>query len=374
MKTHSIPLPKGINEGMPPLEVSDNITSFFEFWPAWAMYTPVIIQWLLLSARYRSLSLPLIANPSIPLSGMVGESKSDILDLASEASSKSICQFTTYHRGEANTAEADASQALEKYYQKGLSLPLVAKPDLGCRGAGVRLINQEEQLVDYLKAFPLGAKLLLQERSQYQAEAGIFYIRYPGQRQGKIISITLKYTPWVIGDGVSTLKQLIMADKRAGKLSHIYLDRHADKLETVLAKDEAFRLAFAGSHSRGSIFRNGNEYITDALTQSLDTFFDGVPGYHFGRLDLKFKNIDDLMAGKNYQILEMNGASSEATHIWDSRTSLREAFQTLLKQYQILFKIGYLQRKEGHKPPSLLELYKAWQEEKRWVKDYPSTD
>lgn len=374
MKVQSIALPKGINEGMPPLEVSDNITSFFEFWPAWAMYTPVIIQWLFLSARYRSLSLPLIANPSIPLSGMVGESKSDILDLASPEAAKSICQFTTYHRDENNPAEDDAKQALEQYYQKGLSLPLVAKPDLGCRGAGVRLINQEEQLVDYLQAFPSGAKLLLQERSQYQAEAGIFYIRYPGQKQGKIISITLKYTPWVVGDGSSTLKQLIMADKRAGKLSHIYLDRHGDKLDNVLAEGEAFRLAFAGSHSRGSIFRNGNEYITDALTQSLDTFFDGVPGYHFGRLDLKFKNIEDLMAGKHYQILEMNGASSEATHIWDSRTSLAEAFKTLLKQYQILFKIGYLQRKEGQKPPSLLDLYKAWQEEKRWVKDYPSTD
>ncbi|EAQ66431.1 hypothetical protein MED121_07100 [Marinomonas sp. MED121] len=374
MKTHSIPLPKGINEGMPPLEVSDNITSFFEFWPAWAMYTPVIIQWLLLSARYRSLSLPLIANPSIPLSGMVGESKADILDLASEASAKSICSYITHIRTETASIEEDANAALSKYYQKGLSLPLVAKPDLGCRGAGVRLINNEDQLTDYLSLFPMGAKFLLQERSQYQAEAGIFYIRYPGHKKGKIISITLKYTPWVIGDGVSNLKQLIMADKRAGKLSHIYLDRHEDKLNTILAEGEAFRLAFAGSHSRGSIFRNGNEYITDALTQSLDEFYDGVPGYHFGRLDLKFKNIDDLMEGKNYQILEMNGASSEATHIWDSRTSLFEAFKTLLEQYQILFKIGYLQRKEGHKPPSLLALYKAWQEEKRWVKDYPSTD
>jgi len=374
LKTQSIPLPKGINEGMPPLEVSENITSFFEFWPAWAMYTPVIIQWLILSVRYRSLSLPLIANPSIPLSGMVGESKSDILDLASEASAKSICQFTTYYRSQADSAKVDAEKALASYYHKGLSLPLVAKPDLGCRGAGVRLINQEEQLVDYLAAFPSGAKLLLQERSQYQAEAGVFYIRYPGQKQGKIISITLKYTPWVVGDGIRTLKQLIMADKRAGKLSHIYLDRHLDKQNTVIEKDKAFRLAFAGSHSRGSIFRNGNQYISNALTQSLDTFFDGVPGYHFGRLDLKFKNIDDLMEGKNYQILEMNGASSEATHIWDSRTSLLEAFQTLLKQYRILFKIGYLQRKEGHKPPSLLQLYQAWREEKRWVKDYPSTD
>ena len=145
-------------------------------------------------------------------------------------------------------------------------------------------------------------------------------------------------------------------------------------MNKVLDDGESYRLAFAGSHTFGSIFRNGNEYITDKLSQSLDDFFDGVPGYHYGRLDLKFKDIHSLMEGKNYQILEMNGASSEATHIWDSRTTLKEAFSTLLYQYKVLFEIGDLQRQAGHKVPSLLSLYKAWREEKRWVEHYPSTD
>lgn len=374
MNVRKIELPANINVGMPPLEVSDNGTSFFEFWPAWAMYTPVVLQWFALSAKYRSLSLPLIANPSIPLSGMVGESKIDILNLASEESAKSICGFTAFSRQSSTSAEEDAKQALSQYFKKGLTLPAVVKPDLGCRGVGVRLIDNESQLVDYLEGFPAGANLLLQEKSIYQAEAGVFYIRYPGEKKGKVISLTLKYTPWVVGDGQSTLKELILADNRAGKLSHIYLDRHADKLDSILDKGQAYRLAFAGSHTFGSIFRNGNKYITDKLSASLDEFFDGVPGYHYGRLDLKFKDIDSLMEGKDYQILEMNGASSEATHIWDSRTSLKEALQTLLFQYKVLFEIGHLQRKAGHKTPSLFSLYKAWKEEKRWVEHYPSTD
>ncbi|TBR37728.1 D-alanine--D-alanine ligase [Marinomonas agarivorans] len=359
---------------MPPLEVSDNATSFFEFWPAWVMYTPVIFQWFILSAKYRSIGLPLIANPGIHLSGMVGESKADILSLATEQSAKSICSFTSFIRNDQTTPEDDAKAVLKDYLGKGLALPAVIKPNLGCRGFGVRLIDTEEQLVDYLESFPIGASFILQEKSVYQAEAGIFYIRYPGQKKGKVISLTLKYTPWVIGDGKHTLKELILADSRAGKLSHIYLDRHADNLDTILDDGEEYRLAFAGSHTFGSIFKNGNKYITNELSESLDRFFDGVPGYNFGRLDVKFKDIDTLMRGEDYQVLEMNGASSEATHIWDSRTTLKEAMSTLLYQYKVLFEIGHLERKAGHKVPSLLSLYKAWKEEKRWLQNYPSTD
>lgn len=374
MNVRKIELPKTINKGMPPLEVSDNATSFFEFWPAWAMYTPVVFQWFILSIKYRSIALPLIANPGIHLSGMVGESKADILNLATTESAKSICGFVSFTRQEKATAEEDAQELLNKYLANGLTLPAVVKPNLGCRGFGVRLIDTEEQLIDYLKLFPVGAGFVLQEKSIYQAEAGVFYIRYPGQKKGKVISLTLKYTPWVVGDGKSTLKELILADNRAGKLAHIYLDRHADNLETVLKDGEEYRLAFAGSHTFGSIFKNGNKYITDELTQSLDEFFDGVPGYNFGRLDVKFKDIDSFMKGENYQVLEMNGASSEATHIWDSRTTLKEAMTTLLYQYKVLFEIGNLERKAGHKVPSLLSLYRAWKEEKRWLQHYPSTD
>ena len=372
MNIRKITLPKGVNEGMPPLEVSSKPLSFFEFWPAWVMYTPVILQWLALSIKYRSMSLPLIANPRIPLSGMVGESKVDILDQACDRSY--LCEYISTTKNRQLSNQENAQQALSRYYQAKLTLPAVVKPDLGCRGAGVRLIEQEAQLEDYLAEFPVNARFLLQERSLYQAEAGVFYIRYPGEKQGRIISITLKYTPWVVGDGIKSLKQLILDDERAGLLPHIYLPRHAARHDDIIPQGEVVRLAFAGSHSRGSIFRNGNEYITPALTQALDRFFDGMPDYHYGRLDLKFKDIDELMQGKNFQILEVNGASSEATHIWDSRTRFTEAIGVLLFQYRTLFEIGHLTRQAGHKTPSLLSLYRAWREEKSWVLDYPTTD
>ncbi|MDV7103321.1 D-alanine--D-alanine ligase [Vibrio sp. TH_r3] len=358
---------------MPEMDKSGPEISRYEFWPTWFFYAPVVVQSLWHSLKYRDIGLPLIANPSILLSGMVGESKKDILNLAGKKAKQWILPFCTLRKN--NQAMAiQLKDALEAMEYQNLKFPVVAKPDKGCRGAGVRLVHNEKQLIDYIEKFPVSADYLLQKKSDYDAEVGVFYMRYPGESQGQVFSITLKYAPYVEGDGQQTLEQLIHNDPRAGQLSHIYKQRHQHKLKWVIPKGLEFRLAFAGSHSRGSIFKNGNQYISKQLTQQLDQIFDDFDGFHYGRLDIKFKNIDSLMAGEDFQIIEINGASSEATHIWDSKTSLKEIFSTLLFQYRSLYKIGYLQKKAGHKTPKLRTLFKALKEERNLTKQYPSTD
>lgn len=363
-----------INAGMPLLE-KDTVRSVspYEFLPAWFFYTPVVLQSLMQGLRHFDWALPLIANPSIKLSGMVGESKHDILSLAGSSSQRWISRFITLTKKDLNSKK-QAKDAYRALLQSDLNFPLVAKPDLGCRGVGVKLLNNQDQLEHYIESFPNHARFLLQEKAPYQAEAGVFYVRYPNSKQGEIISITLKYSPMVTGDGTSTLMQLIENNPRAGQLSHLYLPRHKDKLDHVLAEGEEFQLAFAGSHSRGSIFRDGNQYITKALTERLDEIFDDFDGFHFGRLDVKFKDIHSLMRGEDFTILEVNGASSEAAHIWDRNTPLREIFTTLLQQYRILYDIGAQQKQRGHQTPSFKSLFDAWQEERRLVQQYPATD
>lgn len=359
--------------GMPEMDKSGPAVSRYEFWPTWFFYTPVVIQSLWHSLKYRSVGLPLIANPSIWLSGMVGESKKDILNLAGKEAKQWILPFCTLRKNNQSIA-IQIQDALDAMESEKLAFPVVAKPDKGCRGAGVRLVHNKKQLVDYIQRFPTGADYLLQKKSDYDAEVGVFYMRYPGETKGQVFSITLKYAPYIEGDGIKTLQQLIHDDPRAGQLAKIYEERHQQKLDWVLPKGLEFRLAFAGSHSRGSIFKNGNQFITPALTEQLDAIFDDFNGFHYGRLDIKFKNIESLMAGEELQIIEINGASSEATHIWDSKTTLSEIFSTLLFQYRSLYKIGYLQKKAGHKPPKLSALFQALKEENELIKQYPSTD
>lgn len=363
-----------IHKGMPELDSGGKVTSFFEFWPARIIYIPVVMQWISLALRYRSLSLPLISNPSIPLSGMVGESKCSVLDLIKGTSTHLIAPYITIDNDCRDTIEQRTELALTKLANASIALPVVAKPDMGCRGSGVRIVRNKDDLADYLMQFPHDGRLLLQEKIQHEAEAGIFYIRHPGSIKGSIFSITLKYAPYLIGDGQRTLRQLIEDDARASKISALYFQRHNQCLHQVIPANQAFRLVFSGSHCRGSIFRNGNRYVTAALENAFDRIADDMNDFHYGRFDVRFESIEKLMKGEGFKILEVNGASSEATHIWDRNSRLRDVYQALFFQYRTLFKIGNANRKRGHKTPRLWHLLKAYRLEKQLVNQYPETE
>lgn len=358
------------NHGLPPLSLGPKPYSYFEFWPAWFFYVPVFVYWITLSIRYRSLGLPLVVNPHIPLGGMVGESKAAILEMAGEHARAFMLPFLKFHYD----GQICAATCLSRCVGAGLQLPLVVKPDLGCRGSGVRLIASEQQLQAYLSVFPLGRDFLIQQLAPYQAEAGVFYVREPGASCGKVVSITLKYQAVVIGDGKKSLRELIEDDPRARKLKQIYFKRQQAQLDRVPPVGEQVALAFAGSHARGSIFRNGNDYISEALEAAIDRVMQDFPDFHYGRLDIKFANIEDLTRGKHFALIEVNGVSSEATHIWDSRAPLREVFATLFWQYRTLFSMGLAMRAKGHKVPSMALMLKTWIRELRQVKAYPRSD
>lgn len=364
-----------IHVGMPPLDMSGPPVSFFEFWPSWLFYAPIALQWCLLALRYRGAGLALLANPSFPDGGMAGESKVEIFDIlegkAKEATARWV-PLTRTTTGDAGAA-ADLKTALDALQNTGIDLPVVAKPDIGCRGVGVQPIRSVEDLKTYLISFPAGASMVLQEMIEHEAEAGVFYVRLPGDAKGSIFSLTLKYFPHVIGDGVSSLKELIAADIRAGLLQHIYLPRHKHRLDMVLPKGEPFRLAFAGSHSRGTIFRDGAAYITRQMEDAFDDIAKSIPEFYVGRFDLRFESMEKLQRGEGFKLMEINGAGGEATHIWDRKTTLRQAYATLFEQNRLLFEIGHRNRKRGFKPPSIWRLYEAFRREQNLYGRYPLT-
>ena len=362
------------HKGMPPLDLDGPAISFFEFWPTKLFYIPIALECLALSAWYRGATLPTISNPHFPMGGWVGESKEDVLTNVNELARQYIAPFISFTARPEETAEAECNRALNELHQSKLDLPIVAKPNVGCRGVGVRPIRTRDDLIRYFEAYPRGEKLLLQKLIDYEAEAGVFYIRLPEEEQGRIFSITLKYFPHVVGDGQRNLKQLIEEDWRAGQLKHIYLERHKNQWDRVLANGEPFRIAFTGSHSRGTIFRDGCHLITPEMTQAFDDIAKSIPDFYFGRFDVRFPDITDLQQGRNFHILEINGAGGEATHIWDRKTPLWKAYLTLFRQFQLLYKVGYQNRNRGFKPASLRSLYNAWQEEKRLTALYPYTE
>lgn len=357
--------------GMPPIGDGPPL-SRFEFWPMWRFYAPVVLWTIWLSLRHRGMRLPLLANPLFPAGGLVGESKADVLDQVMGEARRFVAPYIRVIRSIA-APEADAVQALAALTHAGLALPVVAKPDLGCRGAGVRPVHTRAELIDYLDAFPAGETLLLQTLVEVEGEAGIFYVRLPGAARGEIFSLTLKYFPYVIGDGRHSLRALILADPRAGQVSHLYLARHRDRLATIPAPGEPVRLAFAGSHSRGAIFRDGTPLVTEALRARFDAIAAAIPEFWFGRFDIRFEDWDEVREGRGFTIVECNGAGAEATHIWDSRTRLRDAYRTLFRQYALLWQIGAANHGRGFRPESWRAFLARRRREHVATPQYPAT-
>lgn len=344
--------------------------SRFEFWPIGLFYLPVVLYWLWLAVRNGGWTLPTAANPLFRAGGMCGDSKAATLGaLIGGEAAPWVAPFVAVAR--TGDAQLNTRRALHRLAEAGLALPVVAKPDVGCRGAGVRLVETEAELAAYLAGFPRGARLVLQRYIPYEGEAGVFYARLPGEARGRILSLALKYFPHVVGDGCRSLRQLIHADPRAGRIARVYLDRHAKRLDWVVPAGESVRLTFVGNHFRGAICRDANFHVTAAMTRRFDEIARSIPEFYFGRFDVRFRDLDALKRGEDFAILELNGVNAEPLHIWDRDARLAEAYRTMLGQVRLSFEIGRRNRARGFRPVGLAELFRLSRRDQRLMRLYP---
>jgi hypothetical protein len=367
------PLRPWAGTAMPALESEGSPLSLFEFWPPALFYAPVVLCWAWLSLRHRSVTLPTLANPGLEAGGLCGESKGESLALLGPEGRRRLAPFVTLRTGSAVAdVDRDLAAALAAMADAGLRFPLVAKPDIGCRGTAVRIIATPEELRAYFRAFPRDACVMLQHLVPDEGEAGVFYVRRPGEAEGRIVSLTLKYFPRVVGNGRSTLEELIRADPRAGHVAALYLARHAGQRHRVLAPGEAFKLTWLGNHCRGAVFRDGARFVTPAMAQGFDRIAREIPGFFMGRFDVRFRSLSDLMQGGGFSIIEFNGVGSEATHIWDREATLRTAYGSWFSQLALSFEIGAMNRARGLSPMSTLALLRLWLGQRGLMKRYPA--
>ena len=72
----------------------------------------------------------------------------------------------------------------------GITFPLIAKPDIGLRGSGVKKINSVADLKEY--AEKASFDYIVQDLIPFDNEVGIFYVRYPHEKAGRITGIVSK--------------------------------------------------------------------------------------------------------------------------------------------------------------------------------------
>jgi len=328
--------------------------SRWEFWPTWLFYLPPAIWVLLLALRNRGFSTVTAANPGMTDGGTVGESKFEILArLPAEWTipSSLIPAGSLFDRLEHVRCRLE---------QSGWCFPLVLKPDVGQRGTGVRLVHTIEQVERYLTAS--AGPIVMQPYHEGPFEAGVFYYRFPGDARGRILSITDKHFPIVVGDGRSTLEDLVWSHPRYRMQAQTFLRRHRAVLSRILEPGERFRLAIAGNHAQGTLFKDGRHLITPALEQRIDQIARGYDGFFVGRFDIRYRDVEAFKAGSDLSIVELNGATAESTNVYDPDGTLLDAYRQLFRQWSIVFAIGAANRARGARATShrrLLELVRA---------------
>jgi membrane protein DedA with SNARE-associated domain len=314
----------------------------WEFWPAWLFYLPAVpwIAWQSLRrgglSGFASITA---ANPGIPLGGFVGESKFDILR---HIAGDHVLSAALIEPGDPSSRVARLELVLR---DNGWSFPLVLKPDVGQRGAGVTLARSPDDARRFLAENPAATLVQVYHPGPY--EAGVFYYRLPDESAGHIFSITDKVFPEMTGDGVATVERLIWRHPRYRMQARVHLARHAEQLDRVPAAGERLRLSATGNHCQGTLFRDGSHLITPELAQTIDRIARRFDGFYFGRFDVRYSDADAFKAGVDLAVVELNGVTSESTNLYDPDNSLLQAYRTLISQWEVLFRVADANRLLG---------------------------
>jgi hypothetical protein len=317
----------------------------WEYWPFGIVQFPVIIYWLWLSVRARSFLFFSASNPSIPMGGMFGESKFDILcRLPSSVVPATILI----------TIPASAQQVIASMHNSGLNFPVIFKPDIGERGHLVKKVEDEADVERYLTK--VKSDFLVQEFVDLPLEFGIFYTRFPEEKKGEVTSVIMKEMLSVTGDGRSTLKELIFNKDRAKLQWENLRTVYHNRLGEILPMRQTLELVSIGNHARGTKFLDGSHLINEKLSETFDNISRSINGFYFGRYDLRCATREDLYEGK-VKIMELNGCGAEPAHIYHPGFSLVKAVGVLLRHWKNIFIIAGQNRKRGTEYISVREAY-----------------
>ncbi len=317
----------------------------WEYWSFWYFYMPIYAYYLWLSLKARTMFFFTASNPLMELGGLMNYSKANVLKQIDNQYLPKIVYLES---------QADRAQVLTGLAAANISFPLVAKPDIGERGKSVRKIDDENALQNYLDETE--GIVLLQEFILLPLEFGVLYYRFPNETSGHISSVVQKGFLTVTGDGKSTVRELLQQHSRG----QLYLENITNLYPELVKKcpknQEEVLIEPIGNHSRGTVFLNANHLINADLVRVFDTISQPIEGFSFGRYDFKVSSLEDLYAGKNIKIMELNGANSEPAHIYDPKNQLWRAYRDLIRHWNIIYQVSTRNHRELGVP------YTSWRE------------
>jgi len=327
------------------VQKKENVISNIEFLPTWVLFIPQFILLLWYAITRLRITYFTTANPGIYLSGLYDESKNEILNLIPTQ----LVPKTLFLLG---TIPANAK--FNEIEKAQFIYPLICKPDAGGRGVGVAKIENKNSLIDYLKE--CNSNLLVQEFIHLPNEAGIFFCASPTGKFFEITSLTLKTFLTVTGNGTSTVAALLKEIPRGAKQLDRLRIENQELLISIPKMGKNILIEPIGNHIRGTEFIDGKEFISAKMVASFKSIVSQIPGIYYGRFDVKFKDMESLENGI-FSVLELNGLTSEPTHIYDPHYTLIKAWKSVWYHTAKMMKIAGENQKLGAKPASVKEVW-----------------
>ncbi|MEO0059910.1 MAG: hypothetical protein RLZZ312_1557 [Bacteroidota bacterium] len=309
----------------------------WEYWPFEVVYIPIYFQWIYYAFRQKSLFFFNVCNPSIKNGGFFMESKKEIYDLIQQQYYPETIIIKEKTSFEIVKNELKTTQ---------IKFPFIAKPDIGLRGSAVKKIENFDELQSYCHKADFD--YLIQDLIPFDNEIGVFYVRYPNEKLGKITGIVAKEFLIVHGNGIDSIEKLISKNPRFAFQLGTLKTEYGSRLKEVIGDGKSLNLVPFGNHARGAKFIDASHLISEKMTNVLNEICLQIDGFYFGRLDIMYNTIEEFERGLNFSIVELNGAGSEPTHIYDPRHSLIFAWKELSRHIKMMQEISVQNHKKGH--------------------------
>lgn len=306
-----------------------NILSNWEAWPFKLIYMPIVPVWFWYMLRSRAVWFFTPSNPKLTFGGMEGEPKREMYELLPANSYPSTF----------NVLPGAALQSIEESLLRlKITYPFIVKPEIGGQGILFRKIEDKEALVHYHKIMPF--EYIVQEMVFFPMEVSVFHIRHPEDEKGVITGFLHKVPLHIVGDGKTTVGQLIRDNPKAEKRRNALYSKFKAHWDKILEDGEKMALSYAANHNQGAHFIDLKDQIDDRLLKVFDDISHSINDFFYGRYDILCESVEDLKQGKNYSILEYNGCGAEPNHFYDNGYTLRQAYKEILKHWKALYEIS----------------------------------
>jgi pimeloyl-ACP methyl ester carboxylesterase len=338
-----------------------------EYYPTLFLYLTVLWAAFLRIVSGKGLRPLTAVNPGYAEDAGLKEERKSVLD-ARFPEDPSILRCALVESNPKHTARANTASELISSRPELDGYPIIAKPDQGARGTGVRVLKDHDDLVRYCSDHT--EPFVLQRYHPGPVEVGILWVRHaetianPGPLPGFIYAMNKKDFPEIVGDGKRSLRQLILKHPRQRAQAGMFIERLQDQQHIIPDEGEHIAIGTFGNHAQGALFTDGEDLISPQLSAKINEIADGFRdeqgrGFDIGRFDVRCKSYESLMNGEGLGIVELNGLTSEPTNAYDPNRSIVWAWRTMLGYWRHVETLSEARMMHGSGHPISKQEYRA---------------